>query len=259
MYIPNFMTKFYAIIISLLGILLLPLTALAQKRMEDVLYLKNGSILRGKINELSADTISIEILGGSVFVFPASEAKGISREKKTPRYKDSGYLFVLETGVLAGRSPGNNTNRASQSLNSFTLQCVNGHTFRPELALGIGAGIDSYQNFTTMPVYLRVTGSFPQIHKKVSPMYILDGGYGFYSRFFNGNNGSYMNPSGYGGLMIKPAAGVRIRLGNSSSFILNAGYRFQKGSTATYFGAPGDGIREKITFNRVSIRAGFMF
>jgi hypothetical protein len=257
------MTKLYTIpvfifiLIAALGIF--PSAASAQRRTEDVLYLKNGSILRGKINELNADTISIEILGGSVFVFPASEAKGISREKKLTRYKQSGYLFVLETGILAGRSPSNNANRANQSLNSFTLQCVNGHTFRPELALGIGAGIDSYQNFTTMPVYLRLTGSFPQIHKQFSPMYILDGGYGFYSRFFNSNTGGFMNPTGYGGLMINPAAGVRIRLGNSSSFILNAGYRFQKGSTATFFGGPGDGVREKITFNRVSVRAGFMF
>jgi hypothetical protein len=218
--------------------------------------LKNGSILRGKISELSADTISIEILGGSVFVFPASEARGISREKKQPHYKDSGYLFVLETGVLAGRSPGNSLNRAGESINSFTLQCVNGHEFRPELALGIGAGIDSYHSFTTFPVYLRLTGSFPQVNRKFAPMYILDGGYGFYSRFFNGNN---MFNNGYGGLMLNPAAGVRIRLGNTSSFILNAGYRFQKGSKANNFGAPGDGIRENITFNRVSIRAGFMF
>lgn len=240
----------------LLLISLYPLTAAAQKGLEDVLYLKNGSILRGKITELSADTISIEILGGSVFVFPSSEAKGISREKKLVRYKESGYMFVLETGLLAGRSPGNNINQSNKSINSFTIQFVNGHEFRPELALGIGTGIDSYHNFTTIPVYLRMSGSLSKISKKFSPMYILDGGYGFYSRLFNGNS---LNNNGYGGLMLNPAAGVRIRLSNRSSFILNAGYRFQKGSTASFFGAPGDGIREKITFNRVSVRAGFMF
>jgi hypothetical protein len=252
------MGKLYtlSLLLVLFMALFYPLTTSAQRGQEDVLYLKNGSILRGKITELNADTISIEILGGSVFVFPSSEARGISREKKPVRYKESGYLFVLETGLLAGRSPGNNLNRANTGINSFTLQCVNGHEFKPELALGIGTGIDSYQNFTTFPVYLRLSGSLSQISKKFSPMYILDGGYGFYSRFFNSGSS---NNTGYGGLMLNPAAGVRIRLSNRSSFILNAGYRFQKGSTANFFGPPGDGIREKVTFSRLSIRAGFMF
>jgi hypothetical protein len=87
-------------------------------------------------------------------------------------------------------------------------------------------------------------------------MYILDGGYGFQSRLFNGNN---MFNNSYGGIMLNPAAGIRMRLGNNSSFILNAGYRLQKGSKANFFGAPGDGLREKVTFNRLSVRAGFMF
>ncbi|MDO1445602.1 hypothetical protein Q0590_05045 [Rhodocytophaga aerolata] len=251
------MIKVYLLYLpAMVFILLLTVSsASAQRNLEDVLYLKNGSMLRGKITELSADTISIEIVGGSVFVFPSSEAKGISREKKLVRYKESGYMFVLETGLLAGKRPGNSLTRANESINSFTLQCINGHEFRPELALGIGTGIDSYQNFTILPVYLRLSGSFPKVSQKFSPMYIVDGGYGFYSRLFNGNNIT----NGNGGLMLNPAAGVRIRLSNSSSFILNAGYRFQKGSTANFFGTPGDGIREKITFNRVSIRAGFMF
>jgi hypothetical protein len=249
------MPRFYTLSIFLLAILISS-TASAQKRTEDVLYLKNGSILRGKIKDLSADTISIEILGGSVFVFPASEARGISREKKLSRYKESGYLFVVETGILTGRSPGNSLNRAGEIINSFTLQCINGHEFRPELALGIGAGIDSYHSFTTFPVYLRLSGSFPQVNKKISPMYILDGGYGFQSRLFNSNN---MFSNSYGGIMLNPAAGVRMQLGNKSSFILNAGYRLQKGSKANFFGAPGDGVREKVTFNRLSVRAGFMF
>lgn len=249
------MPRFYTLSIFLLAILISS-TASAQKRTEDVLYLKNGSILRGKIKDLSADTISIEILGGSVFVFPASEARGISREKKLSRYKESGYLFVVETGILTGRSPGNSLNRADEIINSFTLQCINGHEFRPELALGIGAGIDSYHSFTTFPVYLRLSGSFPQVNKKISPMYILDGGYGFQSRLFNSNN---MFSNSYGGIMLNPAAGVRMQLGNKSSFILNAGYRLQKGSKANFFGAPGDGVREKVTFNRLSVRAGFMF
>ncbi len=249
------MNKLYIFLLLLFTTVFCPLIASAQRNMEDVLYLKNGSILKGKITELSADTISIEIVGGSVFVFSSSDAKGISREKKLVRYKESGYMFVLETGLLAGKRPGNNLIRANEGINSFTLQCINGHEFRPELALGIGTGIDSYQNFTILPVYLRLSGSLPKVSQKFSPMYILDGGYGFYSRLFNGNS---IN-NGYGGLMLNPAAGVRIRLSTNSSFTLNAGYRFQKGSTANFFGTPGDGIREKITFNRISVRAGFMF
>ena len=228
-------------------------TVKAQRRMEDVLYLKNGSILRGKIVELDADTIKIEILGGSMFVYPVSEARGITKEKPKLTYKNTGYTFSLEAGALTGKTPSNQNFGASESITNFTLQCVNGYQFRQELATGIGFGVDSYQNYVITPLYLRINGAL--FDKQISPMYIVDAGYGFYSNFLNDSS----TGNSKGGVMVNPAVGLRIRLSRSSSFIVNAGYCYQTLTKITTFGAPGDGIREKVTYKRLSIRAGFMF
>ncbi|QHT69443.1 hypothetical protein GXP67_23770 [Rhodocytophaga rosea] len=223
----------------------------AQRQMQDVLYLKNGSILRGKLTELNADTIKIEITGGNIFVFPALEAKGVTKEKPVIAYKQTGYRFTLENGLLIGRTPKGNSIGANQRTVSYSLQMVNSLQLRPELAIGAGVGIDAYNSYTITPVYLRLHGTL--FNKPISPLYMLDAGYGFYSHIFNSADNSE------GGLMVNPAIGVSLRMGRRSAFIVNVGYRHQEVRRITSFGTPGEGIIEKSTFKRVSIRAGFIF
>ena len=64
--------------IAALLLLLVSSFAFAQFNIEDVVYLKSGSIIRGKITtppnllkeeQGSSSKISVELLGGSVFVF----------------------------------------------------------------------------------------------------------------------------------------------------------------------------------------------
>jgi hypothetical protein len=244
-------TTFFRQIFFLTFCLLILQVAHAQRRMQDVLYLKNGSILRGKLLELNADTIKIEITGGNVFVFPASEAKGITRENLKIDYKQTGYRLTIENGLLMGHTPKGNSIGANQRITSYTLQIVNSLQLRPELAIGAGVGIDAYNTYAITPVYLRLHGTL--WNKPFSPLYMLDAGYGFYSHIFNDPN------DGEGGLMVNPAVGVSIRMGRTSAFIVNVGYRHQEVRRITNFGVPGEGIIEKSTFKRVSIRAGFIF
>jgi hypothetical protein len=244
-------TIFFRQILLLTFSLLTFYIAHAQRHMQDVLYLKNGNVLRGKLLELNADTIKIEITGGNIFVYPASEARGVSKEKPRIAYKGTGFRFTLENGLLIGRTPKGNSIGAGQRTTSYTLQMVNSLQLRPECAIGTGVGIDAYNTYAITPVYLRVHGTF--FNKPISPLYILDAGYGFYSHVFNDSN------DGEGGLMIHPALGVSIRTGRSSSFIVNVGYRQQYVRRITSFGIPGEGMIEKSTFKRVSILAGFIF
>ncbi|HRG90775.1 MAG TPA: hypothetical protein PLW44_17250, partial [Chitinophagales bacterium] len=67
----------------------LALFAAAQANTEDVIYLKNGSVIRGKIQtpagtlkgeQESAGKVKIELAGGSVFVFTAAEIDSVKRE-----------------------------------------------------------------------------------------------------------------------------------------------------------------------------------
>lgn len=70
--------------------LVLALTALvatvafAQEQTVDVLYLKNGSIIRGQVIELAAD-VKIKTADGSIFVYPMSQVSRMIKEPVAPK------------------------------------------------------------------------------------------------------------------------------------------------------------------------------
>ena len=61
------------------------LTLEPQKEARDVVYLKNGSIIRGTILEMIPDsTIRIQTGDGNVFVYPTKEVERITKEEPPP-------------------------------------------------------------------------------------------------------------------------------------------------------------------------------
>jgi hypothetical protein len=86
------------------------MNAEAQTDKQDVLYLKNGSIIRGMIVQFIPDsTIKIQTIDGSLFVFPAVEIEKIQKEdapfstgiKKAPplQQKDVNTAVSIFAGV----------------------------------------------------------------------------------------------------------------------------------------------------------------
>lgn len=60
-----------------------PFIALGQQQMQDVVYLKNGSIIRGEIIEqIPNQTIKIKTADGSVFVYSMSDIERIVKEPR---------------------------------------------------------------------------------------------------------------------------------------------------------------------------------
>jgi hypothetical protein len=96
------------LIIMLTLVLLAPMVAKSQQQMDDVVYLKNGSIIRGMITEqIPNQTLKIQTKDGSVFVYNMSEVEKITKEAPltptlTPArshhvagYKSPAVAFVL--------------------------------------------------------------------------------------------------------------------------------------------------------------------
>ena len=79
--------------------------AFAQGNMQDVVYLKNGSIIRGEIIEMvSGETVKIQTADGSVFVhdlvdvesFVKEQSKGTAVfKKKSPCYRVASRALCL--------------------------------------------------------------------------------------------------------------------------------------------------------------------
>ena len=71
-------------IVFVLALVLSCMISMAQNNTRDVVYLKNGSIIKGEIIELSSnENIKIQTVDGSVYVYPFDQVEKIEKEKQS--------------------------------------------------------------------------------------------------------------------------------------------------------------------------------
>jgi len=210
---------------------------------EDVVYLKNQWVIRGKLIEQNSSSIKIQTHEGNIFVFPMSDVDRIGKEKiwKNFNYKKHGFANFTELGPLvAGKTTIDGVTTAA-----FSFQTVNGYKFSQYAMAGIGIGADLYATQTILPVFASFRGDLSKTGS-VIPFYFGDAGYGI-NITQNSANGTDFK----GGLMYAVGLGIKIPFNRSAGFLLSLGYRYQKTSydynmTST-----------EITYSRLAIRAGF--
>jgi opacity protein-like surface antigen len=79
------------VLISLLMVLSLASSLSAAAQVDEVLYLKNGSIIRGTIIEQIPNvSVKIRTLDGSIFVYKVEEIEKITKESPKPESQDAG-------------------------------------------------------------------------------------------------------------------------------------------------------------------------
>ena len=237
------MKKHLAAIILFNACWLLHHESYAQTTTEDVLYLKNGWILRGKITRDPNDSISILTHDQNRFRFSGADILNTTTGKKQwapVNYRDRGFGHYTEIGALAATKnrPDNVTTAA------FSFQTVNGYRFKRYLFAGLGVAADLYATQTTIPVFASIRGNMIR-NGLFIPYYFIDGGYGF------DITSSTTATSYSGGLMFAAGIGFKIRFSNVAGFHVNFGYRMQKGATIE------SGLRTDYTNNRIGLRAGF--
>jgi len=90
-------------LVLLLTLLIITGFNLSAQRTKDVLYLKNGSIIYGKLIEIRNDNYKIQVADGSIFTFTSAEVEKFTKE--SPVYdgrKSGGFGFAIEGGLLVG-------------------------------------------------------------------------------------------------------------------------------------------------------------
>jgi len=228
-------------------------TVAQNNNMEDVVYLKNGSIIRGIIIEtVPNQTIKIQTKDRNVFVFKYDEIDKITREVLTQldeteddiEYKASGYINITEINFCPG--VGDIDYGIARTKNediSFGLRSINGYQFNEHLSLGIGIGIDKYKDATLLPISL--DGRITFLKGKISPVFVANAGYAF------GLNNAV------GGVMINPQVGVKIHVTSSSAFVFNIGYKGQQ-QEIQFYQFPQIRSRNSF-FHFLTISTGFLF
>lgn len=256
------MMKFILKISCVLLLLCGTLAAQAQKEQEQVLYLKNGSIIRGDLIEQTQDVVKMRIYGGSVFVFPASDVvKIVSEERFVPQgrrqkgeftIKEHGFYQTLSAGMLFRRYENNN----------FQARYSAGYHFNRHLAVGLQTGVNSIDfswNIaqTSLPVMAEVRGYWTK--QPFSPYYAAQFGYAF-----DATQTTDELLESKGGVTFSPKIGVQLPSRSNAAFFVEVGYFFQQASF-TYrnfwtWPQPIDNIvTQNITFQRVAASVGVTF
>ncbi len=225
----------------------------AQKKTREVIYLKNGSVIRG-IQELHHLDSLIEVRTGegSLIRFEVAALDHITREAIAPEVRSHGYFVGIELGLYTGRSYQDIWSNSTRE-NSPNLQVVTGYHWNSHWSSGIGTGFDFYNYRTLIPVFAR--GMYMPLTTRLTPVIVMDAGYGFYPRGFNGSVPN--NQSIKGGLLLNPAAGFMVRSQKHTAFLFTLGYRQQNMVQSVQNGEINN--TQEISMRRFSIRMSLLF
>ena len=224
----------------------------AQKN-KDVLYLKNGSIIYGKLMEVIDNQYKIKTPDGSLFVFSSEEVDKFVNE--TPVYdgrKKKGLGFALEAGFLVGA-------QSSDYKAPFSFNIIGNITSNVRSIFGIGSGVE-YLGKPFTPLFLEYKYLFSD--KKTTPYIFIRGGKLFNLKGDDQNN-DYINPaytnekSYTGGGSFTIGTGISWSKEESETY-LSFAYRYARTSYIQYdYNHLADTYRND--YNRLEIKFGFKF
>lgn len=199
---------------------------------EDVIYLKNGSVIRGLIIEqIPSVSLKMQTKDGNIFVYKIEEVEKMAKEQPFVQIRDKnnikyseqkynkrrGYFGLVEIGLAPGVDNG------SHVYDKFRIGAtiINGYRIIPQFAVGVGIGIQGYTEYKEMaiPIFLHLRSDF--LNKPISP----------YLAFNVGYNLSVLGGV-YGGLMLEPSLGAGFNIG--SRYRINAGLGFAIDNTFYY-------------------------
>lgn len=210
-------------------------TVFTQSQYEDVVYLKNGSIIRGVITEqIPNESIKIEISNGSIFVYRMDEIERIVREPvqvrsggrdRTRNASDyePGYEVSVDLGYQIGTG--------DWGLDRIKLDIINGYRINPYIFLGLGTGWRYYHQIedALVPIFLNFKVNF--IQSQMSPFLELSTGYSLNaSRNFKGE-----------GAFIAPTIGVDFPISDGTKMNVGLSYETQRLHRELYIYYLGDG------------------
>lgn len=206
------------------------------QNMQDVVYLKNGSIIRGIIIE-QVPNVSLKIRtgDGSIFAYNVDEVEKITKEQAqgTGGWSGGGWQDGNElkfgyrkdgNGLKAGYRGfvdfGGTIGTGTYGVSRVEVSNSHGYQFNPYIFFGVGFGYGYYVDSEVheIPVFGHLRSEF--LNRRVSPFFDFKAGYAVYDAM-----GFYMNPS----------VGCRIRLPRRGGISVSVGYTMQKLDGITYY------------------------
>ncbi len=239
------------------------LTLFAQGRKRDLVYLKNGSIIRGTIIlQDPGKMIKVKTPDRNLWVFAYDQVDSIARVVKVKSPQKAGYFNLTEIGVLAGNS-------ANYKKDPFAFLNINSWKFENGFSTGIGVGVEFFEE-TYLPVvadfryYIRNFGAMPFVSLQGGYSIPLGGTYSQQVYYSSPVTWDVLAPrppvmtttdiSARGGWLLNPAIGIQAPINGNLALTFSAGYRMMRhryGKDDTY--------KLDVDYNRLSLKVGLLF
>lgn len=226
---------------------------LSAQKNKDVLYLKNGSIIYGKLIEIIDDQYKMQTPDGSIFIFKSTEVEKFAKE--SPFFdgrKTAGFGFALEAGLLFG-------SQHTEFSAPFSFNFLASVTSNTNTITSIGSGVEFFGRPYT-PLFLEFKHLF--FNKKTSPFIFARGG-GIIP--FGGNEESSTTVNNYtdgpknykGGASISFGTGISWAKDDYETY-LSFAYRYAHTSYVRNEYNRGD-VTYSNSLNRLEIKFGYKF
>jgi len=156
----------------------------------DVVYTKNGSIIKGIILEqIPNKSLTIQTIDHSLFVVEMTEVVKIGKEPIPTSYSETnpsdetGYRGILSSGYMVGIG--------ETELNRISVDYINAYKTSTLYSIGVGVGLRLYldqqikqtnyrlKSNGLIPIYIDFRRRFTS--KRVSPLFLSQIGYSIYT------------------------------------------------------------------------------
>lgn len=232
----------------------------------DEVYLKDGSKLRGKIQEYHRGSYLMFKMASGVIRINEEDIERIIQEpkeslialmvkrEKPPKvyaFREQGFYSSVVFALLPGGGDYN-------SELGLSLQTSFGYQLNRQFGLGLGLSLDGYANVesddTFVPLFAEARGYLWK--KKNTPYWTVAAGYGFPLRTEAANQEIRRFEGGY---MFHPAIGYRLGADKTINLTVDLGYKFQKAITEREFFFSGEIITRDVLYRRLSLRMSVIF
>lgn len=240
---------------------LLVAPSVGQRVSKEVVYLKNGSVVKGHVVPYDDENMLVQS-GRNTWVFKRTDIDTVASKSVrilTLDKLERPWFLKCSAGVLVGSSDNQKDSPFSFD-GSFNMKML------PKFYLGAGAGVDFLEE-SYMPVFANFEYHFRE--SRFTPFFSFKGGYLFaldgdvhqnnwiyydympYSNYYPYSSQAMENK---GGMLLNPSFGFVSYLNPNLGLSLEFGYRY---SQVTF---KGDHQYELETnYNRLSIRLGILF
>jgi hypothetical protein len=231
----------------------------AQNATNDVIYINNGSIIKGEIVEIKTDEyVKIKSQGGNVWVFKNTEIEKILKDEKIALAGSQENIQFVDNGAYTDFSIGFLYGTGNENANPpLSVLVGGGYTFKNNISLGLLTGVELLDD-AFLPTMINFDYTF--VNTKFSHFIFLQGGYSFVIDNSDDNIYYYNNDEtkNYGGIVINPGFGVKWNIDHNNAIAVSIGYRYQR-NRYTYNDYNNQEIERTVKYNRISVRFGYHF